>query len=151
MHIHVYNLWICHLQFIKTLLFMSARDSCSHAKHYYSCLPLVKEIFITLHIKLYNPVHNQTCLRKFWILINHCAGKLISKANAGIILQILPYQLAGIKLQLTPKTDWTISLYYHSRHWHRSDYKYGCYNWDIVQGLFPTTISHTVQWKLSLF
>ena len=34
-------------------------------------------------------------------------GKLRSKPIA-VILQILPYQLAGIKLQLTPKTDWTI-------------------------------------------
>ena len=27
-------------------------------------LPLVKEILITLHIKLYNPVYNLTCLHK---------------------------------------------------------------------------------------
>jgi hypothetical protein len=62
----------------------------------------------TLLIKLYNPVYNQTCLHRSWILIYHC-----SKHIAGIILQ-LPYQLAGIKLQLTPKTGWTILYYYSS-------------------------------------
>jgi hypothetical protein len=123
-----------------------ASRSCFHTVHRFLVFGYPGEtLALVVHILLYNPVYNQMCLHRSWILINHCAGKLTSKPIAGIILQILPCQLADIKLQLTPNTGWTI-LYYYSRHWHRSDYKYGCYYWDIApqHSLFLRKLSTTV-------
>jgi hypothetical protein len=62
---------------------------------------LVKEILITLHIKLYSEfiilfIINQMCLHRSLILIYHYAGKLRSKPIAVILYYNCPIHLLQV-------------------------------------------------------
>jgi uncharacterized membrane protein len=130
----------------------------THAiKRCYSCLPLVEEILFTLHLRLYNLFIIKRACTDLEFLINHCAGKLYIQKQVhcwhyttNIALSTCRYKTAintenrldycilftivGTDIALTTNMGAIIEIYcvYCSR-------------------LSPTTISHTVQWKLSLF